>query len=271
MTRTNSNSEVRLASIRTPRAADLVVAHIRHKIISREYAEGTRLPTETEMADQLNISRPTVREALRILEAEGLIVTRPGPGGGPRVCSPDVKTVMHSLTNLFQYERVTLAELLEARETLEAASARRAAMQATAEDIDALRQSIERMRAGLKDDDVFWTENANFHQSLGAASGNKVLYTMMTALRELIYRSTAGLSGNDQGRTETLAEHTAILGAIEARDPEGAAAAVRVHLLNSERRLNEENPQLLQLTGLSEADPLLRIATDFAVSSAPAD
>lgn len=248
----SNNSQVRLDSIRAPRAADIVVQHIRDKIITRQYSEGTRLPTETEMADQLNVSRPTVREALRILEAEGLIRTRPGPGGGPRVRRPDVKTVMRSLTTLFQYERVTLAELIDARQTIEPACARQAAKHASADDVTALRESIERTAADLEDDDVFWTENANFHLAIAAASNNIVLHTVMTALRELIYQFTAGLSSTDENRAETLDEHTAILQAIESRDADAAAEVVRSHLQRSLERLREEHPELLQSSGVPE-------------------
>ena len=79
----NDQARVRLNSVRLPRAADVLLSQIKRDIIAGKYPEGTRLPTENEMAAQLNVSRPTVREALRLLEAEGLISTRPGPGGGP--------------------------------------------------------------------------------------------------------------------------------------------------------------------------------------------
>jgi DNA-binding FadR family transcriptional regulator len=248
----DSNARVRLNSVKLPRAANVLVAQIKQEIISGKYPEGTRLPTEHEMAAQLNVSRPTVREALRLLEAEGLISTRPGPGGGPRVCRPDVVTVTRSLTTLFQYERVTLAELLEARRAIEPACAYVAASSASVEDVARLRQSVETMRSRLRDDETFWNENANFHLALVAAGQNQVLHTMMTALRELIYQFTAGLHISTHERDGTLAEHTAIMEAIAARDPEAAARATRDHLQKSEERLREEYPDVLQSAGLPE-------------------
>ncbi len=243
---------IRLDGIKLPRAADVLVAQIKHEIISGRYPEGTRLPTETEMAAQLNVSRPTVREALRLLEAEGLISTRPGPGGGPRVCRPDIITVTRSLTTLFQYDRVTLAELLEARRAIEPACARVAALHASPEDIAALRQSIENMRARLQDDDTFWTENANFHLALVAAGQNRVLHTLMTALRELIYQFTADLHITPEEREGTLAEHTAVMEAIAKHDPDAAARATHDHLLKSEDRLRLEDPDILDSSGLPQ-------------------
>ncbi len=216
-----------------------------------KYPEGTRLPTENEMAAQLNVSRPTVREALRLLEAEGLISTRPGPGGGPRVTRPDVLTVTRSLTTLFQYERVTLAELLEARQAIEPACAHIAATHSSPEDIAKLRESIERMEAALADDEIFWNENANFHLSLVHAGQNRVLHTLMTALRELIYGFTADLHISADERTGTIDEHTTIMEAIATHDPEAAANATHDHLLKSEARLREENPELLKSFGLA--------------------
>ena len=252
MTEIDSNARVRLNSVKLPRAADVLVVQIKQEIISGNYPEGTRLPTETEMAAQLNVSRPTVREALRLLEAEGLISTRPGPGGGPRVCRPDVLTVTRSLTTLFQYDRVTLGELLEARRAIEPACARVAASRAASEDITRLRQSIENMRAGLQDDAIFWTENANFHLALVAAGQNRVLHTMMTALRGLIYQFTAELHITPEERKGTMAEHTAIMEAIAAHDPEAAAQTTHDHILKSEERLREEYPEILQSAGLVE-------------------
>lgn len=246
------NHRVRLNSVKLPRAADVLVAQIKQEIIMGQYPEGTRLPTEHEMAAQLSVSRPTVREALRLLEAEGLISTRPGPGGGPRVCRPDIVTVTRSLTTLFQYDRVTLAELLEARRAIEPACAYVAASGASVEDIARLRQSVKTMRLHLRDDETFWTENANFHLALVAAGQNRVLHTMMTALRELIYQFTAELHITRAERDGTLAEHIAIMEAIAAHDPEAAARATHNHLLKSEERLRKEYPEVLQSAGLPQ-------------------
>jgi|TARA_B100001971_G_scaffold174370_1_gene167654 DNA-binding FadR family transcriptional regulator len=231
----------------------VLVSQIKQDIIAGRYPEGTRLPTENEMATQLSVSRPTVREGLRLLEAEGLISTRPGPGGGPRVMRPDVLTVTRSLTTLFQYERVTLGELLEARRAIEPACAQHvAATHASIEDVAKLRESIERMEAALADDEIFWNENANFHLSLVHAGQNRVLHTMMTALRELIYGFTAGLHIAADERVATIDEHSAIMQAIAENDSETAARATHDHLLKSEERLREEYPDLLQSVGLAK-------------------
>ncbi len=230
---------VRLTSVRLPKAAEVLATQIKNEIISGKYPEGAMLPPETEMATQLNVSRPTVREALRLLESEGLISIRPGPRGGPRVERPSSNTVTRSLTTLFQYERVSLAELLEARRAIEPACARVAATRATEDDIAALRRSIQAMRADLENDAVFWTENANFHVALAEAGGNTVLNTLMVALRELIYDFTAGMHIAPEERLETVAEHTAIMEAIAANDPDAAARVAETHLASFEARLKE--------------------------------
>src|SRR5581483_1535433 len=225
MIQDKTEPRVRLASMRLPKAAQVLATQIKNEIISGKYPEGAMLPPETEMATQLNLSRPTVREALRLLESEGLISIRPGPRGGPRVERPSSTTVTRSLTTLFQYERVSLAELLQARRAIEPACARLAAVRATAEDIEALRRSIKKMRAQLDDDTVFWTENANFHVALAEAGGNTVLNTLMVSLRELIYDFTSGIHTEPEDRLSTVAEHTAIMKAIAAHDPAAAGRA----------------------------------------------
>lgn len=234
-----NETRVRFTSVRLPKAAQVLAAQIKQEIISGTYPEGTMLPPETEMAMQLNVSRPTVREALRLLESEGLVSIRPGPRGGPRVERPSGTTVTRSLTTLFQYERVSLAELLEARRAVEPACARVAASRATADDVAALRRSVENMRAALDDDAGFWTENANFHLALTEAGRNTVLNTLMVALRELIYGFTADMHITFDERIETLAEHTEIMEAIAAHDPDRAAQAAEAHLASSEMRLKE--------------------------------
>src|SRR5581483_10267159 len=187
MIESRSEPRVRFTSVRMPKAAEVLATQIKQEIISGKYPEGAMLPPETEMAEQLNVSRPTVREALRLLESEGLVSIRPGPRGGPRVERPRSTTVTRSLTTLFQYEHVSLAELLEARRAIEPACARVAATRATPDDIVALQRSIEHMRAELNNDSIFWEENANFHVALAEAGRNTVLDTLMIALRELIY------------------------------------------------------------------------------------
>ena len=254
MARPSENARVRLNSVKLPRAADVLAARVQEEIISGRYPDGSMLPTEKEMADQLQVSRPTVREALRILESAGLVTTRPGPRGGPRVRRPDVPTVTRSLTTLFQYERVSLADLLEASRAIEPACARVAALRATPDDIEALRTSVDAMRAGLENDAVFWTENANFHLALVSAGRNIVLHTLMTALRELIYQFTAGMHIALEKRMSTLEEHAAIMEAIAAHDPDAAARASHTHLVRSEERMQERWPNL-NAVGLNGSRP----------------
>lgn len=239
MIESKSEPRLRLNSMRLPKAAEVLSSQIKNEIISGKYPAGAMLPSETEMALQLNLSRPTVREALRLLESEGLVSIRPGPRGGPRVERPSSMTVTRSLTTLFQYERVSLAELLEARRAIEPACARVAAGSATPEDIEALKTSVERMRASLDDDAVFWTENANFHVALAEAGNNTVLNTLMVSLRELIYEFTAGLHIAPEERMETVTEHTAIMQAIAAKDPAAAGRAAEAHLASFETRLKQ--------------------------------
>lgn len=241
---TKTEPRVRLTSVRLPKAAEVLATQIKHEIISGKYPEGAMLPPEQEMAGQLNVSRPTVREALRLLESEGLVSIRPGPRGGPRVERPSGTTVTRSLTTLFQYEHVSLAELLEARRAIEPACAQVAATRANAADIAALRRSIDNMRAGLEDDTVFWSENANFHVALAEAGRNTVLNTLMVALRELIYEFTLELHIAPEERAQTLAEHVAIMKAIAAHDAQAASRAAEAHLASFEGRLKEVWPDL---------------------------
>src|SRR3979411_1052358 len=119
-----------LAPIRPTRASSDVIAQIRRAILSGQYRPGDRLPTEREMARQFGVSRVTVRDALRALEAAGLLEIRVGGQGGPYVKEPDPARLAESLRTHFHLQGTTFAELAEARLALETTAARLAAERA---------------------------------------------------------------------------------------------------------------------------------------------
>jgi len=112
------------ASVRVPKTAELVAGHIRQQIVTRQLHDGDALPTESSLMEQFGISRPTLREAFRILESEGLITVRRGARGGARVQEPseDVAAVYAGL--VLQHRNTTVADVLAARVIVEGPAAR---------------------------------------------------------------------------------------------------------------------------------------------------
>ena len=110
-------------SVRVPKTAELVAAHIRRRIVRGELKEGDALPPESALMDEFAISRPTLREAFRILESEGLITVRRGARGGARVQIPTSEVAARYAGLVLQHRGTTLADVLDARVIVEAPAA----------------------------------------------------------------------------------------------------------------------------------------------------
>src|SRR5437868_8133407 len=129
--------------IRPTRASSDVIAQIRRAILSGQYRPGDRLPTERDMAQQFGVSRVTVRDALRALEANGLVRVKVGGQGGPYVSAPDIALLSDSIGTHLHLHGTSFQDLAEARQALETTAAQLAAHRATADDLAALENAIQ--------------------------------------------------------------------------------------------------------------------------------
>src|SRR4051794_36590997 len=111
-------------SVRVPKTAELVAGHIRRRIVTGDLLEGDALPPETALMEEFGISRPTLREAFRILESEGLITVRRGARGGARVQVPSTDVAARYAGLVLQHRGATVADVLDARVVVEAPAAR---------------------------------------------------------------------------------------------------------------------------------------------------
>src|SRR5579872_5978966 len=160
------------APIRPMRASSDVIAQIRRAILSGQYRPGDRLPTEREMAQQFGVSRVTVRDALRALEANGLVRVKVGGQGGPYVSEPDIALLSVSFGTHLQLRGTTFQELAEARQALETTAAELAARRATSQDLAALEAAIQaRIQAPLSSDIA--ATSLDFHTALVTAAHNQ--------------------------------------------------------------------------------------------------
>ena len=218
---------MRFEPVRPSRASADVVAQIREAILSGKVKPGDRLPTERDMAQQFGVSRVTIRDALRTLEAGGLIRVKIGGGGGPYVTQPDIAILTDSLSAHFQLHGATLRELAEARMALETTAARLAAERATEEDIAALSAALTGQNPSTA------TRSLDFHTTLVAASHNRALLIMFSATRALIQEAFDALHARQPDMAEAARRvHTALYRAIQQRDPETAVRLMREHMLD---------------------------------------
>src|SRR5919198_907377 len=200
---------------------------------------GEALPSEGKLAEALGVSRLTVREATRALEARGLLEIR--QGRRPRVAAHNGALVGDFFKIAVRRDPRALLDLLEVRKALEVHIAVLAARRATKGDVADMEMSIAAMRAGGDSSDAFHAADVRFHENLAAASGNRLLVFLIEAfaepLRESRLRSFAGHRARGGGIEDVIQQHQGILAAVEARNPKAAAQAMREHLQQTEQDL----------------------------------
>jgi GntR family transcriptional regulator, transcriptional repressor for pyruvate dehydrogenase complex len=216
------------------RTHQLVLSWIENELSGGRLTVGGRLPAERTLAEQLRVSRTSVREAIRILEAMGVV--RAGVGSGPEagtVVISDPTAALGSALRLHVATRhLPVADIVETRVLLESWAASRA--RPDAPELEAAGALLDEMAAdGLAIDD-FLALDVRFHLALADAAGNAVVSAMMGSLRESIQGYAAELTSNLPDWEETAsrlkAEHRAILAAVRNNDGERAAKLVAAHI-----------------------------------------
>jgi DNA-binding FadR family transcriptional regulator len=179
--------------VRAPKTAELIAAQIRGQIVRRELEPGMTLPTEGELMVQLGVSRPTLREAYRILETESLISVRRGVGGGALVLAPDIAVGARYVGLLLQLDGATIADVYEARMALEPVCAGMMAARKNADDLQTLNECIDRVAELIAEspnripEARAWSRTTyEFHELVLKGSGNKTLALQGGLLQEVV-------------------------------------------------------------------------------------
>mgnify|MGYP000973060737 CR=1 FL=1 len=229
--RRTSRSRIQLAPMEVPKASDVLANELRERILSGEFEENAALPTERELVAQTRMSRSTVREALRILEVQGLVRIKAGRAGGAFVQRPDKEAVANSISLLVRGQQIRLSALLGAREAIEPYCAKLAAQNRTEEDLkalDAANEAIADENGTLAD---FLQANIDWHMAVANAGRNELLIAFMTALSRTIYTATENERFVDaEVRRVTARAHRSITEAIRKRDPAAAARRMERHM-----------------------------------------
>ncbi len=227
--------------------AEQVAQRLLERIIDSGLKPGSSFATEAELLTQFNVSRPTLRESMRILESQGVLELRPGPGGGIIVRQPSVDLLAHGLSVFLRLHEVPFITVLKAREVIEPALASEAALNGTEEDFAALEDSITRMKAllGDRDQDAFLEENRIFHSLITRASGNKVLEVFWSTISVLANGEHHGVRYSFGNRAHVVEAHECILAACRKRDAAAAAAAMQTHVSGLENLVRTRYQHLL--------------------------
>lgn len=204
------------------------VARQLERIILKKLHPGDKLPSERELAENLGVSRSSIRDAIRSLELMGLVEPRQGAGTVVREISAD--TLMNPLTNVLRHKMELVGELLDFRKMLEPPLAARAATHASDEELEEMEEILRRQETKLRRGEAAIEEDSEFHYSIAMASGNSVVLKVLDVLMDLL-RDTRERSLQLEGRPQrSLAGHRRVLAAIKRRDAEAAKAAMRRHI-----------------------------------------
>ncbi|MEO5952608.1 MAG: FadR/GntR family transcriptional regulator, partial [Chloroflexia bacterium] len=218
------------ARMQIPKGSELLARQIRDAILEGSLIEGEMLPSEKELMQQLDMSRATVREGLRLLEAEGLITTRPGRGGGATVHSPSDGGHTRSLALLLHFAGSTLDELFEAWQAMVPACARLAALRRTSEQVAGLHNHLRKMAEQVGDPPAFVALEVRFHMLIGHATNNAVLRIYGTSLAQLTFPQIQNVPFTPAQIDGALADCENIVEAIEQTNGTAAEQLTAYHL-----------------------------------------
>jgi DNA-binding FadR family transcriptional regulator len=227
-------------TVRRRKIHEDVAAQLEEAIISGTYAEGDQLPPERELMETFGVGRPAVREALLLLERSGVVQLSPGERA--RVVHPTMDGLVDQISASARHFLATAAgerSLQQARRVIEAAIARHAAEEATAEEIDRLGQALEANRRTLGSVEAFETTDVAFHLAIAEIGGNQVFSAMHRAIVGWLSLQRRVSLRSPEALPAALRHHEAVYEAIAAHEPERAWQAMTAHIRDVERWYNK--------------------------------
>lgn len=228
--------------IQSTRVFERVAEQIEKRILDGELRSGDRLPTEREMAEQFQVSRTAVREAMKMLAQKGLVDMRPGRG---TIVIDGSREAMENSIGLLM--KMKLGEvggsdnLVEVRAILEIEIAALAAARATEKEIAAMREAIRVMDENLDNADGFITGDNSFHEALAQATQNALILILLKSIVHLLSEQRKQIFEVEGGPTRGQIHHRRILESIIRRDPQTARAAMGAHLLQVREDVSAAN------------------------------
>lgn len=217
------------------KASQAIVSQIREAVDSGKLGIGDRLPQEKELIEQFGFSRAVVREALRTLEAEGLIRLMSGRNGGAEISEPNPLKFVPAITTLMRLQNTSIEEVHETLKFLEPIIAELAGERRSPEDIDNLQQSIDEMLANASDPVICQTQANRFHVILARATKNQMLIFLSTMIRQVMVR--LDYQGAGERPSKVAEEHQRIVDAIKKGDCGEARQATLDHVNQCEYAL----------------------------------
>ncbi|MFC1437284.1 FCD domain-containing protein [Streptacidiphilus sp. N1-10] len=230
--------------VRAPKTGELIATELRRQMVHGILKPGDSLPSELQLMEQFGVSRPTLREAFRILEAETLISVRRGARGGAQVTAPDPAVAARYVGLLLQIQGTTLDDVYEARMIAEPACARLLAKRRTKKDLQDLNEVIEKLEAAVavRDDSLpdpaQWSGlTYQFHELVMQRSGNRTLAVQGAVLQDIVATHLMMRVSRHFDSTESperfkraIKAYRKLVALVEAKDADGAERHWRNHM-----------------------------------------
>src|ERR1700736_3834418 len=233
-----------LKAVHLPKMADIVAEDLRRQIIAGELREGDPLPPEDQLMGHAGVARTTVREALRILESEGLLIVRRGAGGGARIKTPQVGNVARYIGLVLQAQGATLEDVHNARLMLEApAAGMLASSDDRAEIVESLRAALADEEAVLGDPVELSHAYGRFHQLIIQHSGSQTFEALIAVSNRLIqaqadrYMSSQGTDALGKAPDAAHRAHKRFVELVAAGAAQDAEEFWRKHLAAGDAKL----------------------------------
>ncbi|WP_395106218.1 FadR/GntR family transcriptional regulator [Actinomadura sp. SCN-SB] len=231
--------------VRIPKTAELISRSLRRQIIRGQLQPGDPLPPETSLMEQFGVSRPTLREAFRVLESEGLITIRRGAHGGARVAAPDIDVAARYAGLILEHRGATLADVYRAAAVIEPACARKLALKHTAADIARLRAAIDAEKAAKDRPMALVQAQDDFHALLVELAGNHTLILLGGILRYIVDRANSSYLAADPESSARRSNarkahrtHVKLVDLIEAGNAEEAEDLWERHVTAADDAVN---------------------------------
>lgn len=230
---------------RPQKSAMLVAQRIVRDVVARGLRPGDHLPAERAMLDTYQTGRATLREALRLLEYQGVLRLKPGPGGGPVLQDPDAAHFGDALSLLLQLRGERFRSILEVRSAMEPTICRLAAIRIGEDNLRILDDTITAMGEHLDDQRSFFEINKRFHDTIAWSSGNAVFGYLIDSLLGIIDGTSIGMNYTIGRRAAVLRAHVTILAALRESDPAQAEMEMRRHIKEYEDYTKAKYPEML--------------------------
>jgi GntR family transcriptional regulator, transcriptional repressor for pyruvate dehydrogenase complex len=250
--------------VRAPKTAELIAALYRRQIVRGELRPGDTLPPEQQLMARFGVSRPTLREAFRILETENLISVKRGSRGGARVTQPSVSVAARYVGLLLQVQATTIADVYEARIILESACARLLARRRSTQDLIDLSACVDELRGVVEAGPAEvpeagrWSGLAyRFHNLIVQRCGNQTLAVQGGIIQEIVETHLTLTVTREFREQENIGQsrrnvrsYRKLVSLVDKRDGSGAEKHWRTHLQAANKRLLRDDIQNLPVLDL---------------------